>query len=154
MNLWRVVNRSPRSKIVHYLDVEDVFVSLLAAQMDMPLWCESVERLKVESNAAETVLGHLIGRLTSIILVADLVSDEELHIIRLHQTCSHPHRKYKLAPLFDMIKETHPRESKNHWMTAHSIAIFELVLIGVIDHLEFSFLHLGENECAQLLLIC
>jgi hypothetical protein len=47
----------------------------------MPLWGESIERLKVESNSAETVLGHLIGRFTSIILVADLISDEELHFI-------------------------------------------------------------------------
>ena len=87
-----MVNRGARSEIVHNLNVEDVLVSFLAAQVDMPLWGESIERLKVESNAAETVLGHLIGRFTSIILVADLVSDEELHFIRLHQTCSHPQR--------------------------------------------------------------
>jgi hypothetical protein len=90
------------------LDVEDVLISFLAAQVDMPLWGESIERLQVESNAAETILGHLIGRFTRIILVADLVSDEEFYFIRLHQACSHPHREYKLPSLFNLVKETHP----------------------------------------------
>ena len=148
-----MVNRGPRSEIVHYLDVEDVFVSFLSAQVDMSLWGESIERLQVESDAAETVLGHLIGRVASIILVADLVSDQELDFIRLHQTCSHPQRKYKFASLFDLIEETHPRESEYHWVAAHSKAVSELVLIGVIIHLQFSFLHLSEDECAQLLVI-
>ena len=52
-----------------------------------------------------------------------------------------------------MVKETHPRESEYHRVTAHSIAIFELILIGVIVNLQLSFLHFGEDECAQLLII-
>ena len=52
-----------------------------------------------------------------------------------------------------MVKETYPRESEYHRVTTHSIAIFELVLIGVIVHLQLSFLHLSEDESAQLLII-
>ena len=143
-----MVYRGPRSEIVHYLNVEDVLVGFLAAQVYMPLWGEGIERLQVESDAAETVLRHLIGRLASIFLVGDLVSYEELHFIRLHQACSHPQRKYKLASLFDLIEETHPRESEYHRMTADSIAISELVLIGVVVHLQLSFLHLSEDKSA------
>ena len=79
-----MVNRGPRSEIVNYLDIENVLVGFLAAQVDMSLWGESIERLQVESDPAETVLGHLIGRVASIVLVADLVPDQELHFIRLH----------------------------------------------------------------------
>jgi hypothetical protein len=38
-------------------------------------------------------------------------------------------------------------------MTANSIAIFELILIGVVDHLKLSFLHLSKDKSAQLLII-
>jgi hypothetical protein len=38
-------------------------------------------------------------------------------------------------------------------MTANSISIFELILIGVVDHLKLSFLHLSKDKSAKLLII-
>ena len=43
-------------EVVHYLDIEDMLVGLLGAQVHVTLWGEGVVRVHVESQAAESVL--------------------------------------------------------------------------------------------------
>jgi hypothetical protein len=88
-----LVNGSTRRIVIYYLNVEDVLICFLCTQVNMSLWSEGIKRLQIEHYAAESILGHLAGALTCagfrLIVDDNLISDEELDLIGLHQTSTH-----------------------------------------------------------------
>lgn len=125
IDVWALIERGPRSQVVHNLDVEDVLIRLLSAQMDMAFWGECVEGLDVEDDSAEAETGHFACLCGHYCILGNVyfVPDEEFDLVILHKTSTHAKREGKLTTPFNLVKETHAREPEDHWVAAHCIAV-------------------------------
>ena len=104
-----LIETPTRCYVIHHLDVENVFISLLSAEMHVSLWGKSIDRLKIVNSTAEPESRHFTGLWLALHLcsVVDLITNQELDLIVLHKTGSKHKRQDEFTAFFDPIEEPH-----------------------------------------------
>jgi len=147
LDLRGVVEGGARREVVNNLDVEDMLVGLLGAQVHVALWRETVEGVEVEYNSAKAELSHLARlRYTFDLWVLYLVSNKELNFVVLQLARAHRQGQSEFTTFLYAVEEPKTRKAKDHRVAANSIAILQCVLVTLILDLELRPLHFSKNE--------